>query len=284
MVSVLGDHYKYKFTKEELFKLTSKINTIKSAPLVKGDSNKSALQSRLIIEPSSNYLRFNIDSCTVTINFDQPVLQTGEDEYRVFTSCECCGGECGPTNYSDVLGGYRSANRDNSYQITKGQYDSFQLGGTIYWSSTTDVNYGSMSCGFSHSDSITVLPGQCMAEGFGISATTTCINDCAYYGGACPPGYPPPVPRGSSTGINIIVFTDQGEYYVHVSGYIQCPIGNGTTICVPVYYYIGEIYTRLDNPEYVSFLGADIRYDSDGEASGGWTLNFIPNTPDAPNQ
>jgi hypothetical protein len=116
MVSVLGDHYKYKFTKEELFKLTSKINTIKSAPLAKGDSNKSALQSHLIIEPSSNYLRFNIDSCTVTINFDQPVLKLGDEDFRPYIECGCCGcPSCDqvnvPSSISSILNNITSASQ-----------------------------------------------------------------------------------------------------------------------------------------------------------------------------
>ena len=208
-------------------------------------------------------------------NTEQTETQTG-----IGTCGECC--SCGPTWYFDHIGSNEEANAQNSYEISKQQFDSFQLGGTIYWSSTTDVNFGPMSCGFSYSEAITVLPGQCMAEGFGLSATS-CINDCSYYGSPCPPGVPPPVPRSSSTGINIIVFTDQGKYYVHVSGHAQCPIGNGTTICSSVYFYIGEIYTRGDDSsEYLSFLGANIRYDSDAAGAGGWTLNFIPNTPDAP--
>jgi hypothetical protein len=78
----------------------------------------------------------------------------------------------------------------------------------------------------------------------------------------------------SETGISIIVFSEEGKYYLYVSGYIMCPIGDGTTICSRVYKNAGKNYSSGDGGSF-SLLGASIGYDTDST----WSMSFSPNPP-----
>ena len=184
--------------------------------------------------------------------------------------CGCCG--CGPVSFFNEYGAYVDANAGTSYEISKQQFDSFQLGGTINWSSSINIDYGSMACDFSYSGYISIPPKTCDFQDEGYSESPTCINDCSYYGSECPPWQPTPMPVHSSTGISGRVFSEEGKYYLYVSGYIQCPIGNGTTICSSVYKSAGKNYSSGDGGSF-SLLGASIGYDTNST----WSMGFSPN-------
>ena len=188
--------------------------------------------------------------------------------------CACCV-VCGPVSFFNEYGAYVDANAGTSYEISKQQFDSFQLGGTINWSSSININYGSMACDFSYSGYISIPPKTCDFRDEGYSEIPTCINDCAEYGGPPCPSYfssIPTYPVHSSTGISGRVFSEEGKYYLYVSGYIMCPIGNGTTICSRVYKSAGKNYSSGDGGSF-SLLGASIGYDTDST----WSMGFSPN-------
>lgn len=205
-----------------------------------------------------------------------------EDGTTRAVNCACCEEAlCGPISFTNEYGNYVPANSETSYEISKQAFDSFQLGGTISWSSSISMAFGPFSCSFSYSDSITIPPKTCtdgvgtyIFRGEGYSESPTCINDCSYYGSQCPPWAPPPTPVYSSTAISLIVFSEMGRYYLYVSGYIMCPYGNGTTICVQLYKNVGKNYSSGEGGSF-SLLGATIGYDVDST----WTMGFSPNPP-----
>jgi hypothetical protein len=181
--------------------------------------------------------------------------------------CACCGGGCSPTNYFDNLGAYQSANQDNSYQITKEQYDSFHLGGLINWSASINISFGPFGCSFSHSGSISIQPNSCLISDDAVSPTPTCINNPNYYGLSLP--YQE---EYSSSGFSIVVFKHENNYYLHTSGYIACPVGNGSSICSQVFRFIGKVYSA-GGGGYASLLGVSIGHDPDTT----WGFSFTPN-------
>lgn len=196
--------------------------------------------------------------------------------------CACCGGLCGPISFNDEYGYYVPVNSETSYEISKEEFDNFQLGGTISWSSYINMAYGPFACSFSYSDSISVPPNTCtdgvgtyIFRGEGYSQSPTCINDCSYYESQCPPGAPPATPVYSSTGISLIVFSETDKYYLYVSGYVMCPYGNGTTICVQLYKNVGKNYSSGEGGSF-SLLGATIGYD----VNSTWSMGFSPNPPE----
>jgi hypothetical protein len=172
-------------------------------------------------------------------------------------------------------------NSETSYEISKAEFDNFQLGGTISWSSSVNIAVGPFACSFSYSDSISIPPNTCtdgvgtyIFRGEGYSESPTCINDCSYYGSPCPPYTPTYPPVYSETGISLIVFSEIGKYYLYVSGYVMCPFGNGTTICSRVYKNTGKNYSSGDGGSF-SLLGVSIGYDTDST----WSMSFSPNFP-----
>lgn len=197
-------------------------------------------------------------------------------------NCACCGALCGPISFTNEYGYYVPVNSETSYEISKEEFDDFQLGGIINWSSSINVGFGPFACDFSYSDFISIPPDTCtdgvgtyIFRGEGYSENPTCINDCSLYGGPpCPPYVPPPNPVGSGTGISVIVFSEEGKYYLYISGYIMCPIGNGTSICSRVYKNAGKNYSSGDGGSF-SLLGASIGYDTDST----WSMSFSPNPP-----
>ena len=199
-------------------------------------------------------------------------------------NCACCGGGalCGPISFTNEYGYYVPANSETSYEISNSEFDNFQLGGTINWSSSINIDFGPFACDFSYSNSISIPPNTCtdgvgtyIFRGEGYSESPTCINDCSLYGGPpCPPFAPPPNPVHSETGISVIVFSEEGKYYLYMSGYIMCPIGDGTTICSGVYKNAGKNYSSGDGGSF-SLLGVSIGYDTDST----WSMSFSPNPP-----
>jgi hypothetical protein len=175
------------------------------------------------------------------------------------------------------------ADKDNSYEISKAQYDLVQAGGTFNGSASISINFSPvLNCSFSaSSDPIIAAPnaacsslGQTIFSGFDFSESPTCVSDPLYYG-------PPPFPLEiaySSMEFNILFFQqeDAGEvkYYAHISGYIQCPLGNGLVSCGEEYRFVGKVYSTGTTNSF-SFLGANIYYDDDSySASSSWSITF----------
>jgi len=113
-VSVLGTHYSYKFTYDQLFHLFWRMSHAK--PVIKNLNNsleptnyreseyslsgeqlsKSTEQVQkddekdLVQKLDENHWKFTINDCEVAIYFDEPILKTGENEYCPYVSCSCC--------------------------------------------------------------------------------------------------------------------------------------------------------------------------------------------------
>ena len=201
-------------------------------------------------------------------------------------NCACCVPPviCGPGYYYDMFGAYRYFDKENSYEISKSKYNLVQAGGTFNGSASISINFSSkLNCSFSaNSDPIIAAPNAACSSlgwttifsGWDVSTSPTCINDPLYYG-------PPPLPsqvRYSSMEFYILFFQqeDAGEvkYYTHISGYIQCPVGNGTSWCFSQYRYVGKVYSNGTTNSF-SFLGADIYYDDDSAyTSNSWNISF----------
>ena len=88
------------------------------------------------------------------------------------------------------------------------------------------------------------------------------------------------IPQVVSSGMQFdILFFQQEDagvvkYYTHISGYIQCPVGNGTAWCFSQYRYVGKVYSN-GTTNFFSFLGANIYYDDDSySASSSWSITF----------
>jgi hypothetical protein len=183
-----------------------------------------------------------------------------------------------------MFGAYRYFDKENSYEISKSKYNLVQAGGTFNGSASISINFSpALSCSFSaSSDPIIALPKEACSDlgftrifsGWDVSTSPTCTNDPLYYG-------PPPLPsqvRYSAMEFNILFFQqeDAGEvkYYTHISGYIQCPVGNGTAWCFSQYRYVGKVYSN-GTTNFFSFLGADIYYDDDSAyTSNSWNISF----------
>jgi len=200
-------------------------------------------------------------------------------------NCACCVPPviCGPGYYTDMFGATIYADKDNSYEISEGQYNLVQAGGTFNGSASISINFSPvLNCSFSaSSDPIIAAPnaacsslGQTIFEGFNFSSSPTCTSDPLYYG-------PPPLPlmvAYSSMEFLMWFFKQEDEgvvkYYTHISGYIQCPVGNGTAFCFSQYRYVGKVYST-GTTNFFSFLGADIYYDDDSAyTSNTWSITF----------
>lgn len=196
--------------------------------------------------------------------------------------CACCT-FCGPGYYYDMFGAYRYFDKENSYEISKAKYNLVQAGGTFNGSASISINFNSvLNCSFSgSSDPIVAAPnaacsslGQTIFSGSDFSESPTCINDPLYYG-------PPPLPSQvvfSGMQFDILFFQQEDagvvKYYTHISGYIQCPVGNGTAGCSSQYRYVGKVYSN-GTTNFFSFLGANIYYDDDSAyASNSWNISF----------
>jgi hypothetical protein len=191
---------------------------------------------------------------------------------------------CGPGYYYDMFGGYRYFDKDNSYEISKAQYDLVQAGGTFNGSASISINFSPfLNCSFSaSSDPIIALPKEACSDlgytrifsGSDFTESPTCINDPLYYG-------PPPFPSQevySSMEFDILFFQQEDagvvKYYTHISGYIQCPVGNGTAFCFSQYRYVGKVYSTGTTNSF-SFLGTNIYYDDDSAyTSNTWSITF----------
>ena len=315
-VSVFGNHYSFKFTKDQLFQIFWRMSEVKPV-LFKTDesgevttartdyrdssytatttsltakstkSNQKNLESKLVSELATNYWNLDINGCKFGIDFNMPVLKTttGEtDEYWPFVNCTCCKPVCGPGMYYDHYGSFEPFNAATSYEITKAQYDSFQLGGTINLSASIDINYNSqLNCSWSKAASIIVSPNSCNGSAntyiweYLNGAPATCFSNPYYYSGMTSPSEE----SGSSMGLAVIVFAEGGKYYLYTSGYIQCPVGNGTASCVRTYRHMGKRYSTGETNSF-SFLGVNIYYDDNSQySSNSWSMSFTPRTPNA---
>jgi hypothetical protein len=178
-----------------------------------------------------------------------------------------------------MFGAYVYADKDNSYEINKAQYDLVQAGGTFYGSASISINFSPiLNCSFpANSGPIIAAPnaacsnlGQTIFIGFDFSESPTCTSDPLYYG-------PPPLPlevEYSSMEFVMLFFTQDNKYYLHFSGYIQCPVGNGTASCVNVFRYVGKVYGSGTVNSF-SLLGANIFYDDDSAfTSNSWNVSF----------
>jgi len=199
-------------------------------------------------------------------------------------NCACCELLCGPGYYIDMFGAYIYADKNNSYEISKGQFDLVQAGGTFNGSASISINFTPiLNCSFSAiSDPIIALPKEACSDlgftrifsGEDYSGFPTCINDPLYYG-------PPPLPSQavySSMQFDVLFFKQEDagvvKYYTHISGYIQCPVGDGTAFCFSQYRYVGKVYSN-GTTNFFSFLGANIYYDDDSAyTSNTWSISF----------
>ena len=114
-------------------------------------------------------------------------------------NCACCVPTvvCGPGYYYDMFGAFINFNKENSYEISKAQFNLVQAGGTFNGSASISIDFSpSLNCSFSaSSDPIIALPkAACSDLGFtrifsgeDYSESPTCVNDPLYYG-------PPPLP------------------------------------------------------------------------------------------
>lgn len=113
-VSVLGNHYSYKFTYDQLFKLfwRMKAVTLKLPPFTGSPSSyrreeynkdgntfvqengefEKVEESKLVTELSTNFWKLVIDGSEVGIDFTEPVLKLGENDYRPYIICDACEG------------------------------------------------------------------------------------------------------------------------------------------------------------------------------------------------
>jgi hypothetical protein len=198
-------------------------------------------------------------------------------------NCACCGG-CGPVYYDDMFGALIYADKNNSYEISEGQFNLVQAGGTFNGSASISINYTPiLNCSFSAtSDPIIALPktaclpngATTIFDGSEFSGSPTCVSDPLYYG-------PPPLPLQevkSSMEFVILFFPQEDagvvKYYAHISGYIQCPVGNGTAFCFSQFRYVGKVYSAGTTNSF-SFLGANIFYDDDSAyTSNTWNISF----------
>lgn len=123
-VSVLGNHYSYEFTFDQLFQLfwrmsharptlmgvnvqegyseislsateatnyrESSYQVTNGSLITTSTSNRKELESKLIEELPTNYWTLDINGCKITIDFTMPVLKMGENKFRPFVNCECC--------------------------------------------------------------------------------------------------------------------------------------------------------------------------------------------------
>jgi len=197
-------------------------------------------------------------------------------------NCACCfpPSLCGPVNYSDMFGAFIHADKNNSYEISKGQFDLVQAGGTFNGSASISINFSPiLNCSFSAtSDPIIASPGDvCLPNGAttifsgsDYSESFTCVSDPLYYG-------PPPLPLeevNSSMEFVMLLFPQDDKYYLHISGYIQCPTGNATGHCFSQFKYVGKVYSNGTTNSF-SFLGANIFYDDDSAyTSNSWSISF----------
>jgi hypothetical protein len=114
LISVLGHHYSYKFSLQQLIKYfwrmkglrlkgrvwqdsqsrTQRVLTYNGSGFVSGSLNKIN-ESELVENLETNKWELNIGECKISIDFNNPVLKLGEDDYRPFIYCNCCGSGCG---------------------------------------------------------------------------------------------------------------------------------------------------------------------------------------------
>jgi hypothetical protein len=179
-----------------------------------------------------------------------------------------------------MFGAYIYADKNNSYEISKNQFYLVQAGGTFNGSASISINFSPiLNCSFSAiSDPIIASPGDaCLPngtttifDGSDFSELPTCVSDPLYYG-------PPPLPLEevhSSMEFIIQLFPQDDKYYLHISGYIQCPVGNETASCAEIFRYVGKVYSNGTTNSF-SFLGANIFYDDDSAfTSNSWNISF----------
>ena len=209
-------------------------------------------------------------------------IKTKTDGGLRAVSCACCAPPllCGPGYYYDMFGAYIYADKNNSYEISKNQFYLVQAGGTFNGSASISINFSPiLNCSFSAiSDPIIASPGDaCLPngtttifDGSDFSELPTCVSDPLYYG-------PPPLPLEevhSSMEFIIQLFPQDDKYYLHISGYIQCPVGNETASCAEIFRYVGKVYSNGTTNSF-SFLGANIFYDDDSAfTSNSWNISF----------
>lgn len=170
------------------------------------------------------------------------------------------------------------ADKDNSYEISKAQYDLVQEGGTFNVSASISIDFSiDLNCSFSASSAIIAAAnaacsslGTTIFSGSDFSTSPTCTNDPLYYG-------PPPLPSEevySSMELVMLFLQQEDKYYLHISGYIQCPVGDETAFCFSQFKYMGKVYSS-GTTNFFSFLGANIYYDDDSTyTSNSWSISF----------
>jgi hypothetical protein len=208
-------------------------------------------------------------------------IKTKSDGGLRAVNCACCAvAQCGPGYYYDMFGAHIYADKTNSYEISKDQFDLVQAGGTFNGSASISINFSPiLNCSFSAiSDPIIASPGDaCLPNGAttifsgsDFSESPTCVSDPLYYG-------PPPLPLqevNSSMEFVMLLFPQDDKYYLHISGYIQCPVGNATGFCFSQFKYVGKVYSNGTTNSF-SFLGANIFYDDDSAyTSNSWSISF----------
>ena len=129
LISVKGLHYSLKFTYDQLFSFFWRMKgrsltlgtTFNDQTIDKTSSNNREQdytlnfqnftlvldaeaepknqESKLISEPATNKWIVRINGCKIEINFNEPVLKLGEDDYRVYANCGCCEEQVGCCMY-----------------------------------------------------------------------------------------------------------------------------------------------------------------------------------------
>ena len=162
LISVLGDHYSYKFTYDQLFKFFWRMKGFKlkvgsfedtssrtgrrvkfiENPTLSFDTetNFKNEESKLVTQLNTNFWVIDINGCSITFNFNAPVLKLGEDDYRVFVVSDCIDQESGCDLYTaqGLVQGLLSAD-DLPAIITLRGFGSLTKSGTNYGNTTNGV-------------------------------------------------------------------------------------------------------------------------------------------------
>ena len=113
LISVLSDHYSYKFTFLQLFKLFWRLKGVQlkvgdwqdaesrslgtlsydNTGFANGYSEKNS-ELQLVANPYGQGWFLNLSGCPISIDFAKPVLKLGQDDFRPFINCGCCSPTC----------------------------------------------------------------------------------------------------------------------------------------------------------------------------------------------
>ena len=204
LVYVLTTEYTYKFTLDQLIQLFWRMSHVK--PVVEGsnelqstnyrnssysyDPETSTIaagsrtilkdkESELVSKLNENKWLVTINGCQVVVDFNQPVLKTGDNEYRPYVGCSCCNPPCffmhldGAYGSSSILkaGAFLGFLNQKIYRTVSGSYS--------YSESRPDSGYSLSGSGSgSHSLSLNIASAEDgvviaafeLPEGFGLVA------------------------------------------------------------------------------------------------------------------